>query len=45
MDPRVSTLESDVAAVRANVEAVHANYATKDMLREVQSQLYLKIEA
>ena len=43
MDPRISTLESDVAAVRASVEAVHSNYATNLQLAEVQANLKLEI--
>jgi hypothetical protein len=42
MDPRISTLESDVAAARASVEAIQSNYATNLQLAEVQA--YLKLE-
>jgi len=43
MDTRISTLESDVAAVRASVEAVQSNYATNLQLAEVQADLKLEI--
>ena len=44
MDARISTLESDVAAIRANVETVHATYATNVMLVAAEGRLELKIE-
>ena len=43
MDPRVSTIESDVAAMRANVETIHSNYATNIALIEAESRLRLEI--
>lgn len=43
MDPRISTLESDVAAARASVEAIQSNYATNLQLAEVQADLKLEI--
>ena len=43
MDTRISTLESDVAAVRAKVEVIHSNYATNDALLEAKNELNLKI--
>lgn len=45
MDPRTSTLESDVAAVHAKIEAIHANYATAQAMAGAEGQLELKIEA
>lgn len=43
MDPRISTLESDVAAARASVEAIQSNYATNLQLASVQYDLKLEI--
>ncbi|MES2325175.1 MAG: hypothetical protein V4633_23210 [Pseudomonadota bacterium] len=43
MDTRISTLESDVAAIRASVEAVQSNYASNLQLAEVQADLRLEI--
>jgi hypothetical protein len=45
MDPRTSTLESDVAAVHAKIEAIHSNYATSVALLGTEGRLDLKIEA
>jgi outer membrane protein TolC len=43
MDPRVSTVESDIAAVRATLEAMRANYATNVSLAETEGRLRLEI--
>ncbi|MES2318711.1 MAG: hypothetical protein V4631_14625 [Pseudomonadota bacterium] len=43
MDPRISTLESDVAAMRAFVETIHSNYATNIALVETEARLRLEI--
>jgi hypothetical protein len=43
MDPRVSTVESDIAAVRATLEAIRANYATNVSLAETEGKLRLEI--
>ena len=43
MDSRISTLESDVAAVRANVETMHSNYATNVALIETEARLRLEV--
>lgn len=43
MDPRVSTVESDIAAVRATVEAIRINYATNVGLAETEGRLRLEI--
>ena len=43
MDPRVSTVESDIAAVRATVEAIRVNYATNVALAETEGNLRLEI--
>lgn len=43
MDPRISTLESDVAAMRANVETMHSNYATNLAVHEAETRLRLEI--
>lgn len=43
MDPRISTVESDVASVRASVEAMHSNYATNIALVEAEGRLQLEI--
>ena len=44
MDARISTLESDVAAIRANVEAVLPTYATNHLLVAAEGRLELTIE-
>jgi hypothetical protein len=43
MDLRISTVESDVASVRASVEAIHSNYATNIALVEAENRLHLEI--
>ncbi len=43
MDSRISTLESDVAAMRANVETIHSNYATNLAVHEAETRLRLEI--
>ena len=43
MDPRVSTIESDVASVRAQVETIHSNYATNIALLEAEARLHMEI--
>ena len=45
MDPRVSTIESDVAAMRAQVETIYTNYATNAAQIEAASRLDLAIVA
>lgn len=43
LDPRISTVESDIASVRASVEAIHSNYATTIALVEAENRLHLEI--
>ncbi len=43
MDSGVSTLESDVAAMRGHIEVIHSNYATNDALLSAKNDLQLKI--
>ncbi len=43
MDPRISTVESDVAAVRVNLEAIRLNYATSVGLTELEGRVLLEI--
>lgn len=45
MDPRTSTLESDVAAVHAKIEAIHSSYATSQALVGAEGRLELKVES
>lgn len=45
MDPRISTVESDVAAIRASVEFIQTSYATKNDLIAVEHRVDLKIES
>ncbi|MDP3672489.1 MAG: hypothetical protein Q8R69_22715 [Telluria sp.] len=44
MDPRISTLESDVATIRANVEVIRADYVVKADVLASEHRLDLKID-
>jgi len=44
MDPRISTLESDVATTRANVEVIRADYVVKADVLASEHRLDLKID-
>jgi hypothetical protein len=43
MDPRISTVESDIAGVRASVEAMQASTATNLALVEAENRLQAQI--
>lgn len=44
MDPRISTLESDVATIRGNVEVIRADYVVKADVLASEHRLDLKID-
>lgn len=44
MDAKSWTLESDVATIRANVDTVHASYATDHLLVAAEGGLELRTE-